>query len=201
MFAPPGAYDADIVTAEAQGMGVPVTFGGPYSGIFTCKQRYVRQMPGRIVGKTVDSKNRTAYVLTLQTREQHIRRETATSNICTSVGLIALMSTVYMASQGKQGLRHVAELCYHKAHYAATLIDSLPGYSIPIPGTFFREFVVKCPKAPADINKQLIDHGIIGGLDISNQVPNGMLICCTEVNSREEIESLAAALAEIGGSA
>jgi len=201
MFRPPSDYDADIVVAEGQALGVAPTYGGPYVGFFACKETYMRQMPGRIVGKTRDTQGREGYVLTLQTREQHIRREKATSNICTSVGLIALMSTVYMASQGKQGLRHVAELCYHKAHYAASLIASLPGYSIPIPGTFFREFVVKCPKAPADINKQLIDHGIIGGLDISDQVTNGMLICCTEVNSREEIESLATALAEIGRSA
>ena len=201
MFKPPSDYDADIVVAEGQALGVAPTYGGPYVGFFACKETYIRQMPGRIVGKTRDTQGREGYVLTLQTREQHIRREKATSNICTSVGLIALMSTVYMASQGKQGLRHVAELCYHKAHYAASLIASLPGYSIPIPGTFFREFVVKCPKAPADINKQLIDHGIIGGLDISDQVTNGMLICCTEVNSREEIESLATALAEIGRSA
>ena len=137
MFKPPGDYDADIVAAEAQAMGVPLTFGGPYSGIFACKQRYLRQMPGRIVGKTVDTRGRIAYVLTLQTREQHIRRETATSNICTSVALIALMSTVYMAANGKRGMRHIAELCYHKAHYAASLIEKLPGYSLPLEGTFF----------------------------------------------------------------
>ena len=200
MFRPPGEYDADIVVAEGQSLGVAPTFGGPYVGIFACKQRFVRQMPGRIVGKTVDTKGRSGYVLTLQTREQHIRRERATSNICTSVGLIALMATVYMASQGKRGLRHVAELSYHKAHYAESLIDKVPGYSLPMTGTFFREFVVQCPLPPADINERLLDYRIIGGLDISEQVPNGMLLCCTEVNSREEIESLAAALAEIGGS-
>ena len=199
MFRPPSDYDADIVVAEGQTLGIAPTYGGPYVGIFACKQRYVRQMPGRIVGRTVDSRGRTGYVLTLQAREQHIRREKATSNICTSVGLIALMSAVYMASQGKRGLRHVAELCYHKAHYAASLIQDIPGYSLPIDGTFFREFVVRCPKPPEETNRLLLERGIIGGLDVSDQVPNGMLICCTEVNSREEIDSLARALAEIGG--
>ena len=201
MFKPPGDYGADIVVAEGQSLGVAPTFGGPYVGIFACKEQYVRQMPGRVVGKTVDTRGRTGYVLTLQTREQHIRRERATSNICTSVGLIALMTTVYMASLGKQGLGHIARLCYHKAHYAASLIEKIPGYSLPMPGTFFREFVVQCPKPPGEVNELLLDHGIIGGLDVSSQVPNGMLVCCTEVNSREEIESLARALAEIGDSA
>ena len=199
MLRPPGDYDADIVVAEGQSLGVAPTFGGPYVGIFTCKQKHVRQMPGRIVGKTTDTRGRTGYVLTLQTREQHIRRETATSNICTSVGLIALMSTVFMAAQGKRGLRHIAELCYHKAHYAASLIEKIPGYSLPLGGTFFREFVVKGPQAPSEINERLLERRIIGGLDVSSQIPNGMLLCCTEMNSREEIEALADALADIGG--
>ena len=200
MFKPPSEYDADIVVAEGQALGVAPTYGGPYVGFFACKQKYMRQMPGRIVGKTQDTKGRTGYVLTMQTREQHIRRETATSNICTSVGLIALISTVYMAAQGRQGLRHVAELCYHKAHYAASLIRDIPGYSIPMEGTFFREFVVECPRPPSEINERLIEHGIIGGLVVSDQIPNGMLVCCTEVNSRDEIEGLAKALAEVGSS-
>ncbi len=199
MFRPPSEFDADIVVAEGQALGVAPTYGGPYVGFFACKQKYMRQMPGRIVGKTQDTRGRTGYVLTMQTREQHIRRETATSNICTSVGLIALMSTVYMAGQGRQGLRHVAELCYHKAHYAASLIGDIPGYSIPLAGTFFREFVVECPDPPSEINERLVEHGIIGGLDVSEQVPNGMLLCFTEVNSRDEIEGLARALAEVGG--
>ena len=162
MFRPPGDYDADIVVAEGQSLGVAPTYGGPYVGIFACKERYVRQMPGRIVGKTVDTLGRIGYVLTLQTREQHIRRESATSNICTSVGLIALMATIYLASNGKQGLRHIAQLCYHKAHYAASLIEELPGYSLPMPGTFFREFVVQCPMPPSLINERLLEYDIIG---------------------------------------
>ncbi len=199
MFKPPAEYDADIVVGEGQTLGIPPTYGGPYVGLFACKQKYIRQMPGRIVGKTVDTQGREGYVLTLQTREQHIRRERATSNICTSVGLIALMSTVYLAAQGRRGLRHVAELCYHKAHYAASLIEKIPGYSLPLQNTFFREFVVQCPIEPAEINRRLFERKIIGGLDVSDQVPNGMLFCCTEVNTREEIENLAGALSDIGG--
>ena len=201
MFRPPGDYDADIVVGEGQTLGIAPAFGGPYAGIFACKQKYVRQMPGRIVGKTVDTRGRDGYVLTLQTREQHIRRERATSNICTSVGLIALMTTIYTAAQGKRGLRHVAELCYHKAHYAASLIEKIPGFSLPLNGSFFREFVVQCPISPRVINERLLDYRVIGGLDVSDQVPNGMLLCCTELNTRDEIEALAGALTEIGGPA
>ena len=200
LFKPPGEYGADIVASEGQALGVPPTFGGPYVGIFACKQDYIRQMPGRIVGKTLDTQGRTAYVLTLQTREQHIRRERATSNICTSVALIALMTTVYMAANGKRGMRHIANLTYQKAHYLASLIQDIPGYSLAHDGVFFQEFAVCCPLQPSEINKRLLDYKIIGGLDISDRIPNGMLVCATEVNTREEIEALAAALAEIGGS-
>ena len=201
MFRPPSDFDADIVVGEGQTLGIAPTYGGPYLGIFSCKQRHLRQMPGRIVGKTVDGDGETGYVLTMQTREQHIRREKATSNICTSVGLIALMSTVYMAANGARGLRHVADLCYQKAHYAAARIAELPGYSLPMSGTFFREFVVQCPAPPSEVNRRLVDHKIIGGLDVSDQVPDGMLLCCTEVNTRQEIDSLVDALALIGGEA
>ena len=201
MFRPPGDYGADIVAAEGQALGVAPTFGGPYVGIFACKERYMRQMPGRIVGRTVDTRGRTAYVLTLQTREQHIRRERATSNICTSVALIALMTTVYMTANGRRGLRHIAELTYHKAHYAASLIEKIPGYSLPMAGQFFQEFVVSCPLPPAELNERLLEYKIIGGLDVSEQSPDGMLVCVTEINSRDEIERLAAALEEIGSAA
>ena len=198
MFEAPGNYGADIVVGEGQALGVPPSFGGPYVGLFACKQAYIRQMPGRIVGRTVDTRGKEAYVLTLQTREQHIRRERATSNICTAVALIALMSTTYLALMGKHGLRHISELCYHKSHYAARLIDSIPGYSLPMEGTFFQEFVVECPATPSTINRKLLDYGIIGGYDVSSHARNGMLICVTEMNSRDEIDRLASALAEIG---
>jgi len=194
MLKPPGAYDADIATGEGQALGVPMSFGGPYVGIFTCRKEFIRQLPGRIVGQTVDTEGRTGYVLTLQPREQHIRREHATSNICTSTALIGLWATMYTALMGKRGLRHVAELSYQKAHYAAGRIAELPNYDIALEGTFFQEFVVRCPKPPAEINLRLEEHGIIGGFDVSDRIANGMLFCVTEVNSREQIDELVAAL-------
>ena len=197
MLRPPGSYGADIVTAEGQPLGIPVSYGGPYIGLFSCKTQHLRQMPGRIVGRTVDTQGRAAYVLTLQTREQHIRRERATSNICTSEALMGLMATVYLATLGKQGLRQVAELCYHKAHYAASLIGQTQGYSLPLRGTFFQEFVVQCPRPPAEVNAGLLERGMVGGLDVSDHIPNGLLLCLTEMNSRQEIEALAQALAEL----
>ena len=199
MFQPPGHYGADIVTGEGQPLGIPPSFGGPYVGLFATKEEYIRQMPSRISGRTVDSRGQTGYVLTLQTREQHIRRERATSNICTNEALYALASTIYLAALGKQGLRQVAELCYHKAHYAASCIAKLPGYSLPLEGTFFQEFVVKCPAPPVDINRGLLERNILGGLDVSGTIPNGMLLCVTEMNSRADIDALLAGLAELGG--
>jgi glycine dehydrogenase subunit 1 len=206
MFNSPGHYDADIVTGEGQPLGIPTSYGGPYLGLFTTKQQYIRQMPSRLVGKTVDTKGRTGYVLTLQTREQHIRRERATSNICTNEALYALAATIYLAATGKQGLRQVAELCYHKAHYAATQIELLPGYSLPFSGTFFHEFVVQCPTKPTTINRRLLEQNILGGLDLSSPpystpLPRGdggnyMLLCATEMNTKEDIDALVSALGE-----
>jgi glycine dehydrogenase subunit 1 len=198
LLKPPGAYGADIATGEGQALGVPASFGGPYVGIFTCRKEYIRQLPGRIVGQTVDTKGRTGYVLTLQPREQHIRREHATSNICTSTALIGLWATIYTSLMGKRGLRHVADLCYQKAHYAASRIAELRGYELAIDGTFFQEFVVRCPAPPADVSLALEQAGIIGGLDVSDQIENGMLICVTEVNSKEQIDQLVAALGKVG---
>jgi glycine dehydrogenase subunit 1 len=206
LLTPPGEYGCDIAVAEGQSLGWPVNFGGPYLGLFACRSEFVRQMPGRIVGRTTDQDGRPAYVLTLQTREQHIRRERATSNICTSQQLVGLAATVYLATVGKHGLRQIAEACYHKSHYAAQLIAAIPGYSVDLERPlrqaqgrlFFKEFVARCPLPPAEINHRLLQHGIIGGLDVSRQVENGLLVCVTEMNTREEIERLAAALAEVG---
>jgi glycine dehydrogenase subunit 1 len=201
LFRPPGEYGADVVVGEGQSLGSPLNFGGPYLGLFACRQQYLRQMPGRIVGRTSDAQGHTGYVLTIQTREQHIRRERATSNICTSQQLVALAATVYLAAMGKQGLRQVAELCYHKAHYAAQRIARLSGYALAFDGLFFKEFVVCCPRPPSELNRALLERGIVGGLDVSQYVENGLLLCVTEMNTREEIDRLVEALAEIGGGA
>jgi glycine dehydrogenase subunit 1 len=197
LFHSPGHYGVDIVTGEGQPLGIPSSFGGPYLGLFAAKEQYLRQLPSRIVGRTVDSQGKTGYVLTLQTREQHIRRERATSNICTNEALYALASTIYLAALGKKGLRQVAELCYQKAHYAASQIAQLPGYSFPICGTFFKEFVISCPTLPSAINRRLLERNILGGLDISEAIPNGMLLCVTEMNSREDIDALVEGLSEL----
>ncbi len=198
MLKPPGEFGADIVTGEGQPLGIPPSFGGPYLGLFSCKQQYIRQMPSRLVGRTTDTEGRTGYVLTLQTREQHIRRERATSNICTNEALYALASSIYLAAMGRNGLRQVAELCYHKAHYAADAIGKLGGYSLAQSGQFFQEFVVSCPTSPAEVNRQLMERNILGGLDVSDRFDNGMLLCVTEMNTRAEIDALVSALSEIG---
>ena len=200
MFRPPGKSGADIAVAEGQPLGIALSYGGPYVGLFTCKTEFLRQMPGRIVGKTVDTKGRDGYVLTLQTREQHIRRERATSNICTSEALIGTAVVAYLACMGKVGLRHIAELTYHKAHYAASIISQIPGYLIPLQGTFFQEFVVQCSVEPSEVNRRLLQEGMIGGLDVSDRIPNGLLLCVTEMNTRQEIDVLAEALARINQS-
>jgi glycine dehydrogenase subunit 1 len=198
MFRAPGEFDVDIVTAEGQPLGVPMAFGGPYVGLFACKKAHIRQMPGRIIGRTTDTKGRVGYALTLQTREQHIRRERATSNICTSTQLIGLMVTVYAATLGKRGMKDLANLCYQKAHYAASGIARLAGFSVDRTVTFFHEFVVTCPGSPAKINAALLDKKIVGGLDISDRSDNGMLVCVTETSSKADIDRFVDALREIG---
>lgn len=202
LYRPPGAYDADIVVGEGQPLGIPLGFGGPYLGYFATRKKHIRKMAGRLVGETEDTRGRRGYVLTLSTREQHIRRAKATSNICTNQGLMMLAATVYLALMGKQGLRQVAQLCYHKAHFAAEQINALNSYSVDLEQPFFNEFVVQCPVSVSEINTYLLDNwGIIGGYDIQQHYPerrNQMLVAVTEMNSREEIEMLATALAEVG---
>lgn len=201
MLKPPGEFGADIVVGEGQGMGAGLNFGGPYLGFFATRMEYVRRMAGRLVGQTVDAEGKRGFVLTLSTREQHIRREKATSNICTNQGLVALAAAVYMAALGRCGMRRVAELCYHKAHYAADQIDRLEGYSVLREKPFFKEFVVRCPKPVGEINRRLLDEwGIIGGYDLGRDYPHlkgHMLVCVTEMNPREEIDLFVEALEEI----
>src|SRR5207253_2893942 len=178
---------------------IPLMFGGPYVGLFATKEKFVRQMPGRLAGVTKDTEGRRGFVLTLQTREQHIRREKATSNICTNSGLIATVATAYMCLMGPQGLNRVAELCYQRSHYLAKRIAALPGYRIISREPFFKEFVVQTPISPSEINHRLLDQKIIGGLDISRTpevegTDNAWLLCVTELNTKEQMDRLVGAL-------
>jgi len=200
LFTPPGEYGADIVTAEGHALGSPLNFGGPYLGIFATTNKLVRKMPGRVVGQTVDTNGKRGFVLTLSTREQHIRREKATSNICSNQGLNALAAAVYLAAMGKNGMRRVAELSYHKAHYAAAEIDKLPGFKLLTTKPFFKEFVIQCPKPVSEINRALLAKKIIGGYDLSHRYPdrtNQMLVAVTEMNTRQQIDDFVAALKEV----
>jgi glycine dehydrogenase subunit 1 len=200
LLRPPGAYGAGIVVAEGKWTGGPMDFGGPLVGMFACKQEYVRQMPGRVVGATVDGAGRRGFVLTLTTREQHIRREKATSNICTSEALIALCTSIYLCHLGKQGLREVAELSLQKSHYAAGQIAALPGFGVASTAPYVKEFVVTCPRPAAEINRTLLDRGIIGGFDLGRYAPDladCLLLCCTEMTTRAEIDRLVTALKDI----
>jgi glycine dehydrogenase subunit 1 len=201
MLKAPGAYGADIALGEGQSLGSPLNYGGPYLGFFTCTQEHVRRMAGRLVGQTVDGEGRTGYVLTLATREQHIRREKATSNICTNQGLVALAAAVYLAAMGKCGLAKVANLCYQRAHYAASRIGSVTGYEVDTTAPFFQEFVVRCPMPAGELNQVLLgDYDIVGGYDLSVAYPeldSHMLFCVTEMNTVSQIEELVEALEEI----
>lgn len=194
---PPGQCGADIVTAEGAGMGTGLNYGGPAVGFFATLEKYMRHMPGRLVGQTVDREGRTGYVLTLATREQHIRREKATSNICTSESLIANMSGMYMVTMGPQGLREVALLNLRKAAYAKERLARVRGFSLRFTGPTFNEFVLRTKKKPGEVLKGLLKRQIIGGLDLGRFYPelkDCLLICVTEQNSRPEIDALAKAL-------
>lgn len=196
---PPGELGADIVVGEGQPLGIPLSFGGPYLGFFATRTEYVRKIAGRIVGETVDHDGRRAYVMTLRPREQDIRREKASSNICTNQGLMSLTAAVYMSLMGKHGMKKVAELCYHKAHYAAKQIATIPGFSVDTSKPFFNEFVVKCPCPINEINDVLIEKGIIGGYDLGqdySHLKDHMLVCATEMNTKDEIDGLVEGLKE-----
>jgi len=200
LLKPPGEFGADIVTGEGQTLGIPMAFGGPHLGIFATKSKYVRKMAGRLVGETVDSRGQRGYVLTLSTREQHIRREKATSNICSNQGLLALASAIYLSLLGKTGLRKVAELNYHKAHYAADTIQKIEGFELAYDTPFFNEFVVRCPRPVSEINAYLLANDILGGFELGTvykDMDDHMLIAVTEMISRSEIDYLTHALSEV----
>jgi glycine cleavage system P protein (glycine dehydrogenase) subunit 1 len=194
----PGACGADIVVAEGQSFGVPLSFGGPYVGLFAVREKYARQIPGRLVGEAYDKQGRRGFVLTLATREQHIRREKATSNICTNEGLIALAATVYLETMGKRGIQEVAYQCAQKAAYAARRIDELDKFSIRFSGPRFNEFVVRGPIAATELLQRLAnDKRIDAGIALSRfykDCPNDFLVCVTELNTKEQIAALVDAL-------
>lgn len=190
----PGECDADIVVVEGQSFGVPLSFGGPYIGMFATKEKYARQMPGRLAGIAVDKKGRRGYVLTLATREQHIRREKATSNICTNQGLIALMSTIYMTTLGRKGLQEVAYQNAQKANYLKLEIQKLEGFTLPYSAPTFNEFVVRAPVEAQDLVRRIArDHNINAGVALSRydkNKPNDLLICATEINTKQTMDDL-----------
>ena len=187
LLKPPGSLNVDIATAEGQSLGVPLSLGGPYIGLLTCKNEYIRQLPGRIIGQTVDKNGKISFALTLQTREQHIRRESATSNICTSTQLIGLMVAVYVATMGPNGIKHIAETCFHRAHYMAKKLDQIEGFNL-LSKDFFNEFVIQTDISVSKINSFLLENGIEGGIDISANGKNLIMLAVTELNSPSNIE-------------
>jgi len=198
----PGELGADIVVGEGQSLGLPVSYGGPGIGFFAARDKAVRSMPGRLIGETVDRDGQRGFVLTLATREQHIRREKATSNICSNQGLCALVVTIYLALLGKAGIREVAQQNLAKAEYAKQAIARLPGFSIPFAAPTFNEFVVESGQPVGPLLTRLEQERILGGVPLARfypQMNNRLLVCVTEQNSREEIDALVAALA--GGAA
>ena len=200
MFKTPGSMGADIVVGDGQPLGIPMWYGGPSVGFFTTRKNMVHKMAGRLVGETVDNRGQRAYVLTLTAREQHIKRERATSNICTNQGLIALGTAIYLSLLGKKGLRQVAELCYQKAHYAAQELSKIDGMGLCFTEPFFHEFAL-CVNRPVDeVNAHLLEHGMIGGYDLGQDYPalkDHMLIAVTEMNTKEEIDTLVEVLSEV----
>ena len=197
VLAAPGSYAADIAVGEGQPLGTPQSFGGPYLGIFTVKQPLVRKIPGRLVGMTKDRDGEDGFILTLQTREQHIRREKATSNICSNQALNALQAAVYLSLLGKEGLRQVAAQSAQKAHYLAGKIAALAGFSLKYTSPFFREFVVETPSPASDIVEQMLEHKVFAGYDMAAHGESGLLVAVTEKRTKEELDRFVEKLGEI----
>jgi glycine dehydrogenase subunit 1 len=198
LLPPPGTWGASVAVGEGQALGLPLSFGGPYLGIMTTRREHIRNLPGRIVARTSDVEGRTGYVLALQTREQHIRRERASSNICTNQALCALAASVYLSWFGPAGLREVARQCYSRGHYLAGRIDALKGFSVG-PAPFFSEFLVRTPVPARDIIAAGLERGILAGVDTSRLGPDlepGLLVAVTEKRTRPEMDRLVSLLAE-----
>jgi len=196
----PGSQGADIVVGDAQAFGNGLSFGGPYLGFMAVTKKLIRKMPGRIAGESVDTEGKRCFVLTLQAREQHIRREKATSNICSNHGLNALVATIYMSLLGKKGLEEVANQCLQKSHYTMKKLTEGGKYTLKYNKPFFREFLVDSKVSPEDVNKKLEDNGILGGYSVGkdySELPNGILLCVTEKRSKEEIHKLVECMEEI----
>ncbi|NLP44758.1 MAG: aminomethyl-transferring glycine dehydrogenase subunit GcvPA [Peptococcaceae bacterium] len=190
---PPGKLGADIVVGEGQALGNSLSFGGPHLGFFCTTNKLLRKMPGRIVGQTKDKNGKRAFTLTIQAREQHIRREKATSNICSNHALNALIATIYLTLLGKQGLAEVAYLCTQKAHYAYEQLQKRAGFKPLFTAPFFKEFALNCPVSPTELNKKLLEHNIIGGYDLGKDYPeikDAWMIAVTEKRTKEEIDRL-----------
>ena len=197
LLRPPGAAGADIVVGEGQPLGASLSFGGPYLGLFACRKELIRRLPGRLAGATVDRDGRRGFVLTLQTREQHIRREKATSNICTNVALVALGATVYLALMGKVGLRKVGELALAKAHYAAEVLGKIDGVQLRFGAPFFKEFALQLPRPPERVVRALLRRKILAGVPLGpfdRRLRDCLLVAVTERRSRAEIDAFAEAL-------
>lgn len=197
ILTPPGEYGADIVTGEGHSLALPPGLGGPRLGLYATRKKYLRQMPGRVSGMTEDIEGKRGFVLTLQAREQHIRREKATSNICTNEALAALAFTINVSWLGPEGMRKKAELCLAKSHYAAAQLDALPGFAVSAPGPYIKEFVVHCPTQVRHVNEHLLERGVLGGYDLGNvraELDRHMLVCVTELNTRQDIDRLVVTL-------
>jgi glycine dehydrogenase subunit 1 len=194
----PGNYGADIAVGEGQSVGNAQSFGGPYLGILTVSQKYVRKIPGRLVGMTKDKDGNDGFILTLQTREQHIRREKATSNICSNQALCALQAVVHLSLLGKEGIREVANRSMQKAHYLADRITELPGFSLKFSAPFFREFVVETPVPASTIIERMLEKKVFAGVDLSAWGEDGLLIAVTEKRTKDELDSFVRELASLG---
>ncbi len=200
ILTPPGSWGADIAAGEGLSLGLPVSFGGPTLGIFTTRDQFTRQMPGRICGKTIDAEGREGYVLTLSTREQHIRREKATSNICSNQTLCATTAAIYLSMLGKEGIRELANINAAKADYLKKTLSAIKGVSIPFEARTFNEFVFETAKPAAELLAKLDAQGIIGGVDLGRFYPDTdqmILVCVTEMNTREEMDRYAQVLAQV----